>query len=58
MYSFPDSDGTSLNSIYDKGEYCVDAVRDYGETEPFLNFENQTILFICASEPHSSEKQA
>jgi hypothetical protein len=55
MYTYPEPDGTSLDSVYDRGEFCVDAVRDYGENEPFRNHENQTILFICASEPHSSE---
>ncbi len=55
MYSYPDLDGTSFDALFDRGEFCVDGVRDYGENEYFQNYENQTILFICASEPHSTE---
>lgn len=56
MYSYPESDGTSFDAVFDRAEFCVDSIRDYGEKEYFQNNENQTILFICASEPQSAEK--
>ncbi|ODM93749.1 hypothetical protein Ocin01_12932 [Orchesella cincta] len=55
MYTIPDDDGTSVTGIYDRKEYCVDLITDYGIDEPFRNHENQTILFICASQSNSQD---
>lgn len=28
-------------------KYCIDGVMNYGESEPFANLEEQTVLFLC-----------
>lgn len=43
--------GTQRNVAISKTKrttnYCIDGVMNYGESEPFVNSEDQTVLFLC-----------
>lgn len=35
--------------------YCIDGVMNYGKTdEPFMNEEDQTVLFLCLGAPEGN----
>lgn len=56
MYTVPNDEGSTSTAIYDRKEFCVDLVTDYGSKRPLMNHENHTILFICASQPNTQDE--
>jgi len=59
MYRLPTlqiSPEPSKVSTFNSAEYCVDGIRNFGEDTdlPYRVKEDESILFVCATEPKTT----